>query len=402
MKIFFHFGQNKAGSSFIQKSLNENRNLLRKHGYEYPRHPINYDGISSGHQFYLENIPSLISLAKKVEKSGRNLILSSEYFFVKKEKFKNLVNSLPGEKYFVGFFRHPLEHFNSNYSQGIKINYEYMPYSAHFESFNYTINLSFLLSMLEYKKHHQVSIESYDKHLNENQNILYTFLRNIHLPHDLINSNEKINSSYSVGCSSVKKMINRICHHLSESHKKKYANFISKLASALQNLSDESHNPVFKYESMLSENQKTNLDMQINNFNQDMKNHHIDNLNVKHIDTHKTDFSLDALQNQIQNTIDGLKNKNFSLFVKLFQFVDENYPLLLNLSLLEKKVFIRDKNLLDLFQEEVIILSLLGINCREMHKIIDKINLFNPKRNKSLEELNKQGFFNEFHEYMLK
>lgn len=401
MKIFLHFGQNKAGSSFIQKILNKNRILLRNNGYEYPEHALGHNGISSGHQYYFENISLLSSILKKVEKADGNLILSSEYFFTEKEKFKNLIDCLPGEKYIVGFFRHPLEHFNSNYSQGIKVNYDFKPYCSHYDTFNYKINMQKIFTILNYKEQCQVSIESYDQHLNQNKSILPTFLRNIHLPEDFISANERVNSSYSIGTSAIKKIINRVYVQLSINQKQKYEDLVFKLGIALQKISDESYNISFEDKSLLTEKQKINYDLQINNFNEDIKNHHIENLNIKYEDNNKVDFSDLVLLNEVQKTIEVLKSKDLKLFIKTKKFIFEHYPLLLCINKLDPNFFVRKKNLIDLFKEEVVVLSELGVKYKEIIRIIAKADSFEINNQLSIKELRAQGFFNELHKHML-
>ena len=132
-----------------------------------------------------------------------------------------------------------------------------------------------------------------------------------------------------------------------------------------------------------------------------MKNHHIENLNIKYEDNNKVDFSDLVLLNEVQKTIEVLKSKDLKLFIKTKKFIFEHYPLLLCINKLDPNFFVRKKNLIDLFKEEVVVLSELGVKYKEIIRIIAKADSFEINNQLSIKELRAQGFFNELHKHML-
>lgn len=405
IKTFLHFGQNKAGSSFIQKTLNNSSDELNKENYYYPTHDLNKNSISGGHQLLLDDHKSLKKIIDHVKKTKKNLILSSEYFFVQREKFKKLVDLLPGEKHFIGFFRHPLEHFNSNYSQGVKNKFEFEPYCAGFDKFNYQINLRLLLSLMEYSDKHHVSVQSYDKCLNNKNNILETFLEQIHLPKGFLAADDKVNSSYSIGCSALKKITNRIYHSLNEKGAGEYKNDIHKLGIILQEISDNSSTATLDLSSMLTEDQRKNQDLQLEKFNKEMQENNLEELNERYRGADKIKFSRLFLINDIEHTLEFLQKIDIQLFRRLRSYLKDAYKGLLEMDKFRPEFFIRRKNLTDLLFEEMIVFKSFGLECSEFKAKIDRVNAFTlSSKNKeiSLNNIREKGYFNALHEHMLK
>lgn len=127
LNFIIHVGPPKSGTSAIQKWLFENRELLIDHGFYYPEHSIDKNGVSSGNLFALfesSQDGSLEFSADKLrilEKKAKitkchTLILSSEFFF---QHITLLAKELPTAA-FLAYIRFPLEVVESSYNQGIK------------------------------------------------------------------------------------------------------------------------------------------------------------------------------------------------------------------------------------------------------------------------------------------
>lgn len=120
-KIIIHIGEGKTGSSTIQKFLNENRNNLLQLGYYYPRHDVDENSISSGHEFHLTKLNELL-----IESSNSNstLILSSEYFYGHPKHFKDFCLEHNLDPKIICFIRDVKGRIISEYNQMIKRNAE--------------------------------------------------------------------------------------------------------------------------------------------------------------------------------------------------------------------------------------------------------------------------------------
>lgn len=126
-KVLIHFGPPKTGSSALQKWLNENQNILRRHSIYYPSHDADANGVSSGNVecvcsigkdglFFLDQnkVDKLISDFK--QSSYEVLLLSSEAFF---RLLEPIAKSFP-DSLLVGYIRDPLGFKESIYNQSVK------------------------------------------------------------------------------------------------------------------------------------------------------------------------------------------------------------------------------------------------------------------------------------------
>lgn len=127
MDVVIHIGAPKTGSSAIQRFCIKNRRALRDAGYYYPKHAVDKNGVSGGHSILAGLLRrEKVGLAKlyfrylllKARLQGKTLLLSSEGFCRSAARFAPLLEGL--NVWVVGWFRHPIEAFVSNYNQSIK------------------------------------------------------------------------------------------------------------------------------------------------------------------------------------------------------------------------------------------------------------------------------------------
>ncbi|WP_439509871.1 hypothetical protein [Marinimicrobium koreense] len=125
--VVIHIGAPKTGSSAIQRFCMKNRKALLEMGFYYPKHVVDANGVSGGHSI-LANLlvrksPRLARFyfryhLLKARLLKKTLLLSSEGFCRNAKRFEPLLEGL--EVRVVGWFRHPIEAFISNYNQSVK------------------------------------------------------------------------------------------------------------------------------------------------------------------------------------------------------------------------------------------------------------------------------------------
>lgn len=148
MKLIFHFGQQKAGSTALQNALYENRALLREHGilYPAPQPPHTDHGALSRLIFEEERWPRQItkrvqrepgkvsrhaaSILRQIRDAGKRgsyhtVLLSSEYFFRhleegNVEKLRRHILDHFDEASFIAYIRHPVPRYLSSCLQKVR------------------------------------------------------------------------------------------------------------------------------------------------------------------------------------------------------------------------------------------------------------------------------------------
>lgn len=134
--LYLHIGSGKTGSSFIQKNLFLNKDMLKKHGYFYPSKGTSGDFshnklalLGMPHFNYTHNPDEVDSLLDEIEtdfiNSGCNsLILSSECFpYILRNKYDFLSYHKFFNNYDVNvicYLRDPADFFESRYKQYVK------------------------------------------------------------------------------------------------------------------------------------------------------------------------------------------------------------------------------------------------------------------------------------------
>lgn len=126
MKVVFHFGPPKSGTSAIQKWMSSNRQWLIEQGIYYPAHVLDVNGVSSGNlrkvfvesekglEFSDKLMASEIAAANSAQ--CHTIVFSSEFFFKKLEALAGKV----AEAQFIGYVRFGLEMMQSSYNQAVK------------------------------------------------------------------------------------------------------------------------------------------------------------------------------------------------------------------------------------------------------------------------------------------
>ncbi|MBN2718776.1 MAG: hypothetical protein JXX14_23215 [Deltaproteobacteria bacterium] len=136
-EVVLHVGQPKTGTSVIQRFCVGNRRFLERHGYFYPPHPIDKNGVSAGHGAIYRGLhkgapdPREIFLNHLKEAKSHNckLLLSSELFWNTLDTLVPLLRDF--DFAIVALFRHPTDRTVSSYNQAVKRSF----YTKNFQSF---------------------------------------------------------------------------------------------------------------------------------------------------------------------------------------------------------------------------------------------------------------------------
>lgn len=126
-RVVVHAGLTKTGTSAVQQWLLANRDALAEQGVEYPDHPIDSNGVSSGNREtllehrdgdYHVNEARIAETLAAAEAAGREVLLLSSEFFL--QRLPDLVTALPADTRYVAYVRDPLTHLESAYNQKVK------------------------------------------------------------------------------------------------------------------------------------------------------------------------------------------------------------------------------------------------------------------------------------------
>lgn len=128
LDVVIHIGAPKTGSSAIQRFCINNRSLLLEYGFYYPKHSLDRNGISGGHQSVLakflidknqeEAKHRFCKLLRRAKRQNACLLLSAEGFYGQADMFAPLLDGLNIKV--IGWFRSPIDSFISNYNQAVK------------------------------------------------------------------------------------------------------------------------------------------------------------------------------------------------------------------------------------------------------------------------------------------
>ena len=210
MSTLIHIGPHKTGSTYIQKTLLNNKSILLENGFLYPdEHSwINIYGhhkVANRVGIFNTDTSLYNQLNSQIKNSNISLIISSECFDRWNSKsVKNLYDNIYGEIKVIYFYRKSVEVFYSEWQENVKHG------SAEcFKSFilrhiskpseSLLINKKIILNNWYQKnKNVNLSILDYDYLLLNKKDIVNEFskcfLNNI----DLVKNNELVNKSLSI------------------------------------------------------------------------------------------------------------------------------------------------------------------------------------------------------------
>ena len=214
MKVVFHFGPPKSGTSAIQKWMSSNRQWLTEQGIFYPNHVLDVNGVSSGNlrkiftesETGLEFSNSLMATEIEAAKQAQchTLVFSSEFFFRKLEEIAHKVQ----EAHFVGYVRFGLEMMQSSYNQAVKRHGKTEPFKqiGHLQS-----TLVALSSSISKIGEDRFSLRPYSKELFVSESIVADFLYVLGIDHTNVDTSVgRINPSYCIESIEVKRWFNQL------------------------------------------------------------------------------------------------------------------------------------------------------------------------------------------------
>ena len=218
--IYLHIGTPKTGTSAIQKFLLNNDKLLDEHGFVYPSHGLDPNGISSGNGAYLINLmkadrkeEAKKHLDKLLENSkGKTLILSSEDFY----SYPELTYELMPDAKIIVYIREQSDLIRADYNQSIKRHFQVHFFeralNAAFSRNDGFFNFDLLKTWYALYGSHQIILHVYDIRNFNGGNIVYDFLNSLGINDENaihVDSN-KVNTSYHEDALRFKLWFNRL------------------------------------------------------------------------------------------------------------------------------------------------------------------------------------------------
>ncbi|QDG36259.1 hypothetical protein FJN13_16225 [Alteromonas mediterranea] len=222
--VIFHIGAPKTGSTAIQKFCLDNRETLREHGFHYPEHALDKNGISGGHsalglaliESRLDDAANILSdYVKEAKDNNCVLLLSAESIFYSPDKLTVLLGDLKFK--LVAFYRAPLEALYSNYIQLVKRHFlttDIASYcKAQLEKPNGFLTSEAHARWLEKYGHNKIELISYCEATLKTLPIQKLFLMSLGLDHkqvekNFIIENKFVNRSYPLSALELKRMLN--------------------------------------------------------------------------------------------------------------------------------------------------------------------------------------------------
>ncbi|WP_218354451.1 hypothetical protein [Alteromonas lipotrueiana] len=214
MRVIFHFGPPKTGTSAIQKWFSTNYEWLLKQGIHYPKHSLDLNGVSSGNlrsvfsgsKANFEFSESLFSNEQQIaeQKNCHTVIFSSEFFF---RSLAILAEKVPGAL-FVGYVRFGLETLQSSYNQSVKRHSR----TTLFDPGNYTqSSLTFMSKMIASIGENRFILRPYSTSLFARNNLVSDFLDTVGIDAKNVSTAVgRVNSSYSIEAIEVKRWFNQL------------------------------------------------------------------------------------------------------------------------------------------------------------------------------------------------
>jgi hypothetical protein len=184
MTLFVHIGLNKTGSSSLQRFCEQNRELLRGHGLEYPEQGV-HDSAHYGASKALIGQPAspIVPGAEGLDESvraaleaGRRVLISSEYFFLASDTQVERLHA-----HFAGFgapcrilvyLRRHDQWITSLFNQALKTAPRFAPWHSDIRDF-----ALHLLGSAEFDVHYPVILDRWARHFGRESMIVRPFER---------------------------------------------------------------------------------------------------------------------------------------------------------------------------------------------------------------------------------
>ncbi|MBN2529243.1 MAG: hypothetical protein JXR76_22835 [Deltaproteobacteria bacterium] len=242
--LILHVGPPKTGTSAIQQYCVTHRDLLRKHGYYYPSHPLNQNGVSAGHGYWIRQLEKRQTEANRIlrrcisaaKANGYTLLLSAEAFWRMPHKFNSIIGNSQYRVQVVAMLRHPHDLAISRYNQAIKRNFYREDIATFLEQRiqNSSDIGTFLGQWSQLAGPGNMIVTPYNKNKLLRAGMAQTFLKILNIPkpmHIRRRNNRLINSSYLPELLELKRRFNGILT-------KDDIDLNSKIDFILQNASD--------------------------------------------------------------------------------------------------------------------------------------------------------------------
>lgn len=125
--VILHIGAPKCGSSAIQRLCMAYRSDLLEHGYYYPKHSLDKNGVSGGHTQFAGALVNgkkeharntFHSWLGEARSKKATLLISAEALYGQHAALQSLCSGLRVSV--IAFLRHPVDYLLGNHNQGIK------------------------------------------------------------------------------------------------------------------------------------------------------------------------------------------------------------------------------------------------------------------------------------------
>lgn len=251
MKVIFHIGAPKTGTSALQWFLHENRLALQDLGFYYPEHGFDGNQISGGHAFLGEMLRDedfhrandiFFSWVECARVASCDLILSAESLYSLAGEVANLVSGLDLDIEVLGYFRDPLSVIKSNYNQLVKRHLETATFdeyvAMHLSRIPDEINGNMFIDWIDKFGSKLVTVAPYVKSSFPEGKIELSFLKHIGVNEEFWHKfsflERRVNTSYTNEALELKRLINILLPAESNMH--------NELDQCLQRYSDRMHN----------------------------------------------------------------------------------------------------------------------------------------------------------------
>jgi hypothetical protein len=262
--IVLHIGLPKTGSSAIQKFCLDNQDWLAKQGVLYPKHGMDKNGVSGGHDYFYKTIHNnelsltteyIEETIKTAKKKKQVVLLSSEGSHIYSQRVQEVLT--PYKVLVIAFFRHPFEKLFSAFNQTVKRHFVKQALDDYVEkSLNEDKPILEGRTLFEYKaRFSNFIVRPYQTQLSGPGSVVYEIFKVLGLDTEYVESHNKVgrvNSGYCTSALELKRLLNNV---LPPDDKK----LNSKLDLELQAISDSGRYSDIPLRNSLSADTLSNL-----------------------------------------------------------------------------------------------------------------------------------------------